>query len=432
MRLIKRFGLYTFLSFSFVSSTCALSGDSWCGTLMCVDATVNESTVTYELKALNQLGWMSIGFGPQMAGTPLVIMWSNEDGSVYLSQRMANGQVPPQLDPNPPRIASISASVNLSSDTTPILAFDIPYQNDTTQSLIWAFGVTRPPPDSNSDIEQHLDAGAFSLDLSKNRGGGGGDDDPRTSSAPENTSTLVASSTTFVSTPVPSSSEGASLTSTPVVSTSPSALSSPSALPQDALPQIQPPLPPPSQSDNLHAVLVAHAVFSFLGFCVCLPLAAIFTRWYRTVRPYWLRVHWSIIAFLAIPLGTIGWALGPVVVALRGRRHVVNEHQICGVILFALCLVQAAFGVLIHRRQPKHGRIHPSRNVVHVILGLVIIGLSFYETKTGLTRDAMLSVALRRGLIIGCVIFAAVSDFFPDSPRWRLIDRVPGVRTQWS
>jgi hypothetical protein len=55
--------------------------------------------------------------------------------------------------------------------------------------------------------------------------------------------------------------------------------------------------------------------------------------------------------------------------------------QICGVILLALCLVQAMFGVFILQRQPKHGRIHPLRNIVHVVLGLAIIGLSFYEVR---------------------------------------------------
>jgi hypothetical protein len=50
-----------------------------------------------------------------MAGTPLVIMWANEEGSPYLSQRIANGHVPPRIDPNPPRLATISTPVDTVS-----------------------------------------------------------------------------------------------------------------------------------------------------------------------------------------------------------------------------------------------------------------------------------------------------------------------------
>lgn len=166
---------------------------------------------------------------------------------------------------------------------------------------------------------QHLDAGSFSLDLSKNRDGGKYSE-PGTSSGLGST---IASSATSSSTPTPSVPEGASLTSAHAVSTAPSSLSSASALPQTQ----------PLDSPSLHAgtrrnILLAHALLSFLGFCVCLPISAIVTRWCRTAYPYWLRVHWYLVAFLAAPLGTIGWALGPAVVAVHGQRHVDNEHQV--------------------------------------------------------------------------------------------------------
>ncbi len=48
-------------------------------------------------------------------------------------------------------------------------------------------------------------------------------------------------------------------------------------------------------------------------------------------------------------------------------------------ILFVLYIIQVALGTLIHVRRPKHGRAHPPRNVVHVVLGLALFGLSIYE-----------------------------------------------------
>jgi hypothetical protein len=51
-----------------------------------------------------------------MPNTPMVIMWSNSDGSITLSQRSALGFVMPTVDNNPPRIASLNPSLSSVSD----------------------------------------------------------------------------------------------------------------------------------------------------------------------------------------------------------------------------------------------------------------------------------------------------------------------------
>jgi hypothetical protein len=82
--------------------------------LLCVSAIVNDnSTVTYVLQSTDaaSLGWMAIGFGTQMPGTPMVIMWPNTDGSITLSQRQASGHVQPTVVTSPPRVASKVASL---------------------------------------------------------------------------------------------------------------------------------------------------------------------------------------------------------------------------------------------------------------------------------------------------------------------------------
>ncbi|KAL4251680.1 hypothetical protein ABKN59_003764 [Abortiporus biennis] len=314
----------------------ALTGDSWCGTLMCVKATVNSTSVTYELKSLNQLGWMAIGFGAQMAGSPMVILWPNPDGNTTVSQRHADGHVQPTLDPSPPRQATISQKTDLTQETSPILAFDISKNNDTVQQLIWAFGVSRPESDDpSSTLEQHLDAGPFSLDLTK---------------------------------PVPSSTTSSSLLTTPT----PSHLATPSLSPPS-------PISSPSTSHGSHGshdrLLTAHAVLSLIGFLILLPFGALIARWGRT------RFH--------------GCILGPLSVSKRGRAHVVNEHQIGGVVLFALYILQLSLGTLVHLRQPKAGKMHPPRNIVHVGMGLIIIGFAFVQTKTGIDHDWEIASSLK-------------------------------------
>ncbi|KAI0362696.1 hypothetical protein OH77DRAFT_1388365 [Trametes cingulata] len=335
----------------------ALHGDSWCGTLMCVSATVNSSTVTYEMKSLNQLGWMAVyvvedrpqGFGTQMANTPLVIMWRNPDGSVSLSQRQATGLVEPVPMASPARraVLSSSSSTTTSPSDSPILAFDIPADNQTAQMLIWAFGVTTPDADPASSIEQHLDAGRFSLDLAKTL-----EDDP---SPLTSASSPVGATQPIGSTQVPTAG----------------------AAPRPTSSQSSSPPPAPTHTSGL---LVAHASFSAAGFLIFLPLGTLVARWTRVLTPRWFSAHWFINVVLGIPAVCVGWALGPLAVAQEGKAHVITVHQIGGVVLFALYITEVALGMVVHLRR-KAANPHPPRNIVHVVLGLAIFGLSIFEVS---------------------------------------------------
>ncbi|KAL7283201.1 hypothetical protein ACG7TL_002628 [Trametes sanguinea] len=263
---------------------------------MCVSAIVNGSNVTYEMKSLNQLGWMAIGFGAQMAGTPMVIMWRNADGSVTVSQREATGLVEPVPVVSPARRATLSrlSGPNSSPENSPILAFDIPSDGaNATQSLIWAFGITIPGADPASNIEQHLDAGTFTLNLTKTL-----DNVPDSSSTqtrPDGRSTSASASADPTIRPIPSS---------------------------------QQPSPPPAAPSHTNRLLVAHAVVSAVGFLVLLPLSALIGRWARTFTPRWFSAHWFITVVLGIPAVCIGWALGPLAVTQEGKAHAVTAHQV--------------------------------------------------------------------------------------------------------
>ncbi|KIP06003.1 hypothetical protein PHLGIDRAFT_478785 [Phlebiopsis gigantea 11061_1 CR5-6] len=399
----------------------AKSGALWCGTLMCVDAVIRGNTVSYEMKALNQLGWMAIGFGTSMNNTPVVVMWPNEDGSVTLSQRLATGHVEPHPDPSPSRVATVSNHMDITSDTSPILAFDMTNTGDSVQSLIWAFGVTSPnSTDPSADIEQHLDAGTFSLDLSKTGDGDddGGDDDGKSStSTPSSSATstsgsssLPVSSASTSSSSIQTSSSHSSSTTTASSSFSTSAQSS-------AVPAFS-----SSSQENHHTILAAHALLCFLGFAVVLPLAAVIARWGRTTTNHWFRAHWITIVALGLPTMLPGWALGLVLVSRERHKHVVNEHQIVGVVIFSLCLLQMSVGTFIRWRSSLHAKqAHPPRNVVHILLGLIIIALALYETFTGISHTMLLSSTTKKMLTIGCALWtiAVVAAYLTGLTRLR-------------
>ena len=238
-----------------------------------------------------------------------------------------------------------------SAVDSPILAFDIPDQpqsgekvvvlvrdvsNNTPgpQTLIWAFGVTVPSSaDPASHIEQHLDAGTFTLDISKTLSDG--DDSPSAqSSAPAPTDAEPETRRDPASSSPPSaiatsSNRGASSNS---VHSSSSTATSESPAPSRTQPPSQS-TPPPSAAEAIadsgaHGLIVAHAVFSAAGFVMLLPLSALVARWARTRTPRWLSAHWVLSVLLGIPAVCVGWALGPLAVAQEGMAHFVSVHQV--------------------------------------------------------------------------------------------------------
>ncbi|KAF7978966.1 hypothetical protein HWV62_44207 [Athelia sp. TMB] len=141
---------------------------------MCITATVfPNATTQYELSSTGSsaLGWIAMGFGAQMANSPMVIVWPNSDGSVTLSQRMAPAEVMPTVVASPPRLASLDVGLSsfASSNSKPFFVYTIPSIAATSsQAVIWAFGGT--PPDNASPsatLQQHLDSGTFTLDLTQ-------------------------------------------------------------------------------------------------------------------------------------------------------------------------------------------------------------------------------------------------------------------------
>ena len=40
-----------------------------------------------------------------------------------------------------------------------------------------------------------------------------------------------------------------------------------------------------------------------------------------------------------------------------------------------------ALGAVVQLQQPKDGRAHPPRNIIHILLGLFVIGFAFFEVR---------------------------------------------------
>jgi hypothetical protein len=61
--------------------------------------------------------------------------------------------------------------------------------------------------------------------------------------------------------------------------------------------------------------------------------------------------------------------------------------QQVGVLLFILYGLQCFLGGIIHFVKSKTATRRPPQNYLHAVLGISIIGISFYQVRTGYTRE---------------------------------------------
>ncbi|KAK0213312.1 hypothetical protein DFS33DRAFT_114801 [Desarmillaria ectypa] len=299
---------------------------------MCVEATVNGTSVQYVLSSTQTVGWMGMGFGTQMSNSPMVIMCSNSDGTITLSQRASSGHSTPQVVSNPGRVATLAQSASTTSGSQTRFAFTVDANGGTTENVIYASGRTNPGSSSvSASIQQHLDYGAFQLNLAGTLSG---------------TSTGSASS--------PGSTSGTAR---------PASLSIP----------LQP----------YQRMIVAHAILCVVGFLFFLPFGSLLARYVRTFTPKWYTGHWISQFAISGPLIIVGFALGVQSVTSSNAIHLDDAHKQWGVVIFVLYWVQCALGAFIHWVKPKRSTGRPLQNYFHATFGLLIISLAFYQVRTG-------------------------------------------------
>jgi len=321
---------------TFPSLDKAAAGDVQCATDMCIGAAVKGNEVEYVMQSMGTrpLGWMAMGFGTSMVGSPMVIMWANPDQTFSLSQRQARERSLPSVDLNPSRLATVSVDLSSWSGRHPKLAFRIPIGADMQPKVIWAFGTEVPTSavPEQATFRQHVSQGLLTLDLSK--------------------------------------------------STSVAALESPA-------------LPPGSNNDNDSSgrpqaqsasrsdmVVLAHGVVCAIAYLVVMPAGALLARYYRTLSPAWFKGHWILQFGIASPIVFTGAVLAIIIPRVGGPK-IWGTHAQAGVLLFVLYGTQCLLGGVIHFVKPVKATRRPVQNYAHAILGIAIIALAFYQVRTG-------------------------------------------------
>lgn len=276
-----------------------------------------------------------------MASTHSVIMWRNQDGTTTLSQRYASGYRQPRLEISPPRVATIVEPSNLvnrpANSTT--FAFQISANNSLLQStnpseaLIFSYSFKLPDKAPDANLKRHKGVGYLTFDLTK--------EFVHPFQLAGNTTTRPTESGPF---------------------------------------------------NTNEKVIILHASLVSFGFLVLLPAGSLIGRWGRVFTPKWFKVHWITNMVFALPIITLGALLGPVVIYTKRsyRIHLANPHEVCGVILLFLYYAQVMLGRYIHKQRNKLAemgpitRPHPPLNIFHIFLGVSIIGLAFFQVRSGM------------------------------------------------
>ncbi|KAF5357917.1 hypothetical protein D9756_001871 [Leucocoprinus leucothites] len=359
-------GLSFLLWLQLLPHTLALKGDSGCNQFICVNVTLQDEWITYEVSNVYEpLGWLALGFGKFMSHSPMVVMWPDKDGEIVRSPRYGWGHEEPSNFMNPrrfpfpvdpvatswlPQPNSVRMAFNMTANLTAL-------ESDPTEDLIWAYSMIRPSGKSpRAYLQGHYRAGRIRVNYAEEvklppTGGRpviaptpGDNMDSHDHHEPEHPNTDVVEGTDIFG--------------------------------NESVPW-----------GNHEKLIAAHGILVAFGFLVLLPSGSLVARWTRTFTPKWFKAHSIINMTFALPIIVIGWLFGPLAVASHDAPHFVTAHQICGLFMLGLYLLQVWLGRYIHRRRAQGlvpgNKPHPPSNILHVFTGISVIALAFFQVRSG-------------------------------------------------
>ncbi|CAE6438048.1 unnamed protein product [Rhizoctonia solani] len=173
MKLLASFTGAILVALTATQYAAAATGGTFCSTpkLMCVTATQVGSNTFYNLSTTvsrENFGWMAVGFGDRMVGTPAVVVWPNSDDTITLAQRKATAHASPPIDPAPPRIATLREDLSTLTGTPSSVIFSMPSSGNATEMMVFAFGTSNPrTKDPGALLIRHVWVYHYTMDLTQ-------------------------------------------------------------------------------------------------------------------------------------------------------------------------------------------------------------------------------------------------------------------------
>jgi hypothetical protein len=181
--------------------TAATHTANWCNQYFCIAAQLDASqdvtslqTVTFQVDARRDVGWLGIGTGYGMEGSKIVLLWKGDEGcvaserdgvssSILLSRDSGadgmfdqHGHVPPAITSNKTLTALISSAnstflsckYSLPTSSLPFFMTQNPQAPTAPMGMMWAFSSQAPVVEGggkaeDAKIRRHEDRGIFDL-----------------------------------------------------------------------------------------------------------------------------------------------------------------------------------------------------------------------------------------------------------------------------
>ncbi|KAF2095422.1 CBD9-like protein, partial [Rhizodiscina lignyota] len=338
----------------------------------------------FRLSVPNEWSWVAVGTGSQMKSALIFLTYANTNGKdIVLSPRIATGHSEPSYNSkinlsqvDPPSGDSHPNGVHddtwftsgiCRNCTAPGLGANSIDLTSTSQPFIFAFGPQDKNPDSNSlsaPLRRHTAYGYFEMDMTKATVTSTDDDDISKITVPA----------------LGTGSNGASIQG--------------------------------DIHDDHETSSPIHAVLMCFAFLVAFPLGVFAARIMGKVA--WHQAVQSV--GMIIVIGGMGAGLYAGKFYNRSK-HVTNGHQIFGLLIVALILVQWVLGFIHHRHYVKTQQ--PFKNglfvKIHRVLGPVVMAAGVINGAFGfrfaLTRWNLIYVPLVLVVIILLIASAGIKFF---------------------
>ncbi|KAJ7738466.1 hypothetical protein DFH07DRAFT_966052 [Mycena maculata] len=109
-------------------------------------------------------------------------------------------------------------------------------------------------------------------------------------------------------------------------------------------------------------------------------MGSLVARWGRTFTPRWFKIHRLVNFAIALPVIVCGFLLGLLAVSDRKASHFSDAHRVRAIILVSN---PSPSGEAVAGGAP-----HPPTNILHAVFGILLIGLSFFQVRSGLAEWA--------------------------------------------
>ncbi|GJJ12194.1 hypothetical protein Clacol_006435 [Clathrus columnatus] len=136
-----------------------------------------------------------------------------------------------------------------------------------------------------------------------------------------------------------------------------------------------------------------HATLAPIAMVVLLPIGILIPRFLRTTKIKWFWIHalWQTLVLGPVLIVGIGYGIKATdrQVKASSTSHFNDPHKKSGLAILILYFVQVMLGLFSHfaNTNPIPGVYRSPQRILHILLGLTLFGLGFWQVNYGYTIE---------------------------------------------